>query len=60
MKTVQAHELSRISMVEGNESKYTKVIDYGILKEWVGFGWIELGKATDEDKEKYPTVVRHG
>lgn len=58
MKTVRAEELSTVSMVAGNEKRYSAVIDDGVLKEWVGFGWIDLRDATDEDRENYPTVVR--
>jgi hypothetical protein len=56
---VAAKELSTIAMVNGNESKYKIVIDNGVLKEWVGFGWIILhGGVTPEDSKKYPTVER--
>lgn len=47
-------ELSNLRMVAGNERKYDKVIDDGELKEWVGFGWITLREAVEEDYEKYP------
>lgn len=57
MKTVHAREVSNIKMVSGNEKKYTKIIHNGIVKEWVGIGWIPLNEATQEDNEKYPTVV---
>ena len=45
-------------MVNGNETKYKIVIDNGVLKNWVGIGWIELRKATPQDQDKYPTVTR--
>ena len=44
-------------MVNGNEKKYKIVIDNGIVKEWVGIGWIEIRKATKADK--YPIVKRN-
>lgn len=60
MSTVEARELGKLRMVAGNEGKYRIVIDEGLVKEWVGIGWIELRPAIPEDTEKYPTVVREG
>ena len=56
MKIVKRSELSTIKMVAGNEKKYQRVIHDGIVKNWVGFGWIVEGEATDTDYEKYPKV----
>lgn len=56
-KTVRADELSTVRMVAGNEKKYDLVIQNDHLKEWVGFGWIVIRLATDEDRLNYPTVV---
>jgi len=56
MKTVKAKELTIKAMARGNEKKYTKVIHEGELVEWVGIGWVPLGKATAKDKKTYPTV----
>ena len=58
MTTVAARELNSVAMAQGNEHKYSIVIDEGVVKEWVGIGWIELRKARPEDTEKYPTVER--
>ena len=58
MTEVSARELGSIAMVEGNEKKYSPIIDEGDLKEWVGIGWIRLRPATPADLEKYPTVKR--
>jgi len=55
---VHARELSNIRMTAGNESKYSFVIDDGILKQWVAIGWIDLRSATSADKREYPTVLR--
>ena len=58
MKTVHVREISNIKMVSGNEKKYSKVIHNGVVKVWVGIGWIaEDTQATKEDHEKYPVVV---
>jgi hypothetical protein len=57
MKTIDAKELANIRM---NESKPMKVIDNGMIKDWVGIGWVTGDEATAEDIEKYPTVVREG
>ena len=58
MSEVHARELGKLVMAEGNESKYSIVIDEGTVKEWVGIGWIELRTATEADSLDYPTVVR--
>jgi len=58
METVHASKLSRIRMVAGQEKIYRQVIDNGIVKDWVGFGWVDLRDATPADYKKYPTVVR--
>jgi len=58
MNTVPAKELSNISMVAGNETKYKIVIDNGVLKEWVGFGWLELRKTNSQDLKRFPVVER--
>ncbi len=56
MKKIKRSELSNLRMVAGNEKKYSIVIIDGILKEWVGIGWVGEGKASIEDKRKYPTA----
>jgi hypothetical protein len=40
-----------------NERKYNKIIVDCIVREWIGFDWIDLDKATEEDNQKYPTLV---
>lgn len=57
-KTVTLRDVSTIAMVNRNELKITHVIDEGILKQWVGIGWIDLRKATKKDRAVYPIVVR--
>lgn len=57
-ETVPAEELSNIKMTTGNEREYTKVIDRGVLKEWVGIGWIDTDpEPSVNDYERYPAVV---
>ena len=58
MNKVSAKMLSKLAMIQGNEKKYSIVIDEDILKQWIGFGWIELREATTEDLKKYPIVIR--
>ena len=58
MKTIKASELSTIRMVAGNEKRVKKVIDNGILIEWVAIGWVDVRKATLADYKKFPTVTR--
>ena len=57
MKTVKASDCDTMKMVAGNEKKFTTIIHNGHRKHWVGFGWVDEGEATDEDKKKFPTVL---
>ena len=57
MSTVKRSELSNVHMAGGNEEKYTKIILDDHVHNWVGFAWVDEGKATKSDKQKYPTVV---
>jgi hypothetical protein len=56
-KTVTLNKLSTIAMVNGNEKKHPRVILDDHVKNWVGFGWVDEGKATEKDKKDYPTVI---
>lgn len=51
--TIKRSELSPLKMGDG-KGKPCKVIDKGILHEYVGIGWISLGPS---DNPKYPVVV---
>lgn len=44
-------------MVNGGEKSHPKIVHNGDLKEWVGFGWIVIRKATDGDIKRYPTAA---
>lgn len=55
---IPVEKLSTLSMVAGNEKRVRFVIDGGMLKEWVGIGWIDIRKATAADRKKYPEVRR--
>lgn len=55
--TVKRSELASFKMVAGNEKKYGIVIDGNTVKEWVGFGWIDLRSPTGADLQRYPKVV---
>lgn len=57
MNTVKKSELTNLKMVQGNERLYPKVIVGDAVREWVGFGWIDTGVATEDDLRKYPKVV---
>jgi len=58
IKTVKASDLSLLKMVAGGEKRHKIVVDTdGILKEWVGFGWINLRQATEADRERWPRVM---
>lgn len=55
---IKREMLSPIRMTTGGEKKYPIVIDTdGMVKEWIGFGWITLEQATAEDIAIYPRVV---
>ena len=56
-KTVKRSELSLAKMAAGNERRYPRVLDNGVVKEWVGIGWISIGSTTDAEKAKIPEVV---
>jgi hypothetical protein len=43
-------------MTTGGEDRISKVILDGVVKEWVGIGWIDLEPATPEDYLKIPEV----
>jgi hypothetical protein len=57
MKEVTRSQLRKIRMVAGNEKRFQRVIDHGVVHDWVAIGWIEIREATDEDYKKYPVVV---
>jgi len=51
---IKISELSITKMVAGNEATYSKVIMNGVVKEWVGIGWIDTNEIPDTTL--YPTV----
>ena len=53
---IKARQLSNLMMVGGNEKKYRFIIDRGILKEWVGIGWLDIRETNEEDYQQYPEV----
>lgn len=55
---VPVENLRNIAMTTGGEKKYAIVIDCGTMKEWVGIGWIDIGKAEPADYAEYPEVDR--
>ncbi len=56
-KTINDSELNPIAM-SVNKELPTTVIDDGKVQKYVGIGWVEKGRATEADYEKYPVVVR--
>ena len=54
---VKLSELTNMRMVAKNEAKYSIVIIAGIVKQWVGIGWVGEDKATDADRKKYPEAI---
>jgi hypothetical protein len=55
--SIHASHLSMLAMIE-NGDEPSVVIDEGFKKRWVGFSWVNEGRATDEDRELYPSVSR--
>lgn len=55
-KPVDAARLTNLKMTAGGEAKLKRVVQGGILKEWVGIGWIEVRAATRSDRKRYPEV----
>lgn len=54
---IEAEKLSIMSMSIYRDLPH-KVIDNGIIKQWVGIGWVEEGKADAVDYSLYPKVIR--
>lgn len=54
--TVTREQCGSMQMVNGGEKTHPRIIAGGTVMNWVGFGWVDEGEATDEDKTKYPTV----
>ena len=57
MKKIKANRLNPVSM-SVDEKLPQLVIDDGILKRYVGIGWVDERMATPDDYKKYPTVKR--
>lgn len=55
-QTITRAELTNLRMVAGNEKKYSVVVIDGVVKEWVGIGWIEIRQPTAEDLKTLPVV----
>ena len=55
VKTVKRKRLNPITMSVRN--KPDVVIDNGVIKRYVGIGWVSERNAPAEDKNKYPTVI---
>lgn len=53
---INIKDLTSIKMVASGEKRITKVIRGGMVKEWVGIGWIDLRPATSRDRQRYPEV----
>ena len=51
-------DLSNLRMTTGGEKTHPKVILDGIVREWVGFGWIDCDPPSKEDLAKLPLVDR--
>ena len=54
---VKASELTTLKMSCGNAKKFSRVIEDGMVKNWVGIGWVTEHKATAKDMLRYPKVT---
>jgi len=55
-KTLARRDVTNIAMTAGNENKISQIILDGVVKEWVGIGWIDLRDATKDDYLKIREV----
>lgn len=55
-KPLKRSQVTNIAMTTGGEKRISKIILDGVVKEWVGIGWIDLEPATPEDYLKIPEV----
>jgi hypothetical protein len=58
MKALTLRDVSTTAMVAGNEKRFHTIIHDGMVKEWVGFGWITERTATADDLRSLPSVMR--
>lgn len=54
--TIDPRELSVLRMKDG-KNKPCEVIKDGSVFDYVGIGWIEVRRATQDDADTYPVVV---
>lgn len=53
---VTRKDITNMAMTTGNEKKFQKVIHNGMIKQWVGIGWVTERHARPEELNKYPIV----
>lgn len=51
-------DVTTLAMVEGGESRITKIIHQGRVKEWVGIGWIDVTDSTTPMERRALPVVK--
>lgn len=56
LQCIRRESCSNLAMTTGNESIFFRIVLDGIRKDWVGFGWVDCGDATDRDYRNYPIV----
>lgn len=55
-KVIPIDECSTIKMVAGNENRFDTIVQNGIRKHWVGFGWVNERPANARDLKTLPHV----
>lgn len=55
-KPLKRSQVTNIAMTTGGEDRISKVILDGVVKEWVGIGWIDIGTAEPADYLTIPEV----
>lgn len=57
MKTIKFSELKRLSFCNSKDLPKKIIVD-GIVREWMGIGWLDTEKPpTADEKRTYPVVV---
>jgi hypothetical protein len=57
MTRIKRKDVSTIAMVEGGETRISKVVVDGRVMEWVGIGWIDVTDTTTPAERRSLPVV---
>ena len=54
---LRRRECENIRMTTGGENKFDLIIDRGMVKRWVGIGWVSEGPASRDQRRTLPTLI---